>query len=64
MTADEGSIEHATGARAIKVVVCNGDMVDEANVEFLNIEEDIQGADVLTFRCPVCGEPHKSRRYG
>jgi len=37
---------------------------DEKKVEFLDIEEDIQGADVMTFRCPDCGTRQKSRRYG
>lgn len=37
---------------------------DEKKVEFLNIEEDIQGRDVLTFRCPGCGRTSKSCRYG
>lgn len=40
------------------------DWQDEKKVEFLNIEEDIQGADVLTFKCPGCGTTQKSRRYG
>lgn len=37
--------------------------VDEKKVESLDIEEDIQGADILTFKC-TCGEVSKSRRYG
>lgn len=36
----------------------------EDEVEFLGIEEDFEGADVLTFRCPLCKQVHKSRRYG
>jgi endogenous inhibitor of DNA gyrase (YacG/DUF329 family) len=35
---------------------------DEANVEFVNIEEDFEGRDVLTFVCPGCGETVKSKR--
>jgi len=37
--------------------------VNEDKVETLNIEEDFQGADVLTFKC-LCGKVRKSRRYG
>ena len=36
---------------------------DEDDVKFINIEEDIQGADVLTFECPDCNYVLKSRRY-
>lgn len=32
--------------------------------QFLNIEEDIQGRDVLTFICPHCGTRQKSLRFG
>lgn len=32
--------------------------------ETLNIEEDFDGADVLTYICPICGEAHKSRIFG
>jgi hypothetical protein len=38
--------------------------MDEDKVEFINIEEDIQGKDVLTFRCPECKEVRKSYRLG
>lgn len=38
---------------------------DESAIkEVLNIEEDIQGADILTFICPTCGKKGSSRRYG
>ena len=37
---------------------------DEDKTKFVNIEEDIQGADVLTFECPTCGKVKKSRVYG
>lgn len=51
--------------RAIQVALsCNGDRVDEKDVTFLNIEEDFQGRDLLTFTCPVCSETHKSYRLG
>ncbi len=38
--------------------------VDEKKVKVLNIEEDFQGRDVLTFECPKCGETRKSLRFG
>jgi hypothetical protein len=38
--------------------------IDEEKVEFIGIEEDIMGADVLTFRCPNCKTVQKSNRYG
>jgi len=33
-------------------------------VEFLNIEEDFEGRDVMTFKCPVCGKDRKSLVVG
>lgn len=39
-------------------------MFNEDAVEFINIEEDIQGRDLLTFKCPVCNEPKKAYRLG
>ena len=40
-----------------------GDWWLEKEVKFINIEEDFQGADVLTFECPGCESEQKSRRY-
>ena len=37
---------------------------DEADVEFVGIEEDIQGRDLLEFVCPDCGETVKAYRRG
>jgi len=37
--------------------------VDENKVEFINVEEDFQGADILTFKCPKCNTEQRSRRY-
>lgn len=51
--------------RPIRVhLPCTDEWVEESDVEVANIEEDIQGRDVLTFRCPVCAEYHKSLRVG
>ena len=46
------------------MLACNNDKIDEQDVEFENIEEDFEGRDVLTFKCPECGETHKSLRFG
>lgn len=59
--------EYDYGPRRIKLYVPHepgGVYEGEPGVEILNIEEDIQGADVVTFRCPICHGEHKSRRYG
>lgn len=45
---------------AIVKLPCSGDFESVDNVEFLNIEEDFQGRDVMTFGCPMCGNHHKS----
>ena len=51
--------------RPVKVVLsCNGDYVNENEVEFSDIYEDIQGRDKVVFVCPVCGEKHTSYRLG
>ena len=48
---------------------CNDDpmmvmeWVDVESVTFLNIEEDFEGRDVMTFVCPKCGNSHKSLVY-
>jgi len=46
------------------ILPCTGDKVPERDVEFENIEEDFQGRDLLTFKCPECGETHQSYRIG
>lgn len=51
--------------RPIQVIQsCNGDRVDEDSVKILNISEDFQGRDNLTFQCPDCGKEHTSLRLG
>lgn len=37
---------------------------DERKVKFLNIEEDIQGRDRMTFECPTCKKRSTSFRFG
>lgn len=50
----------------IRVVLpCTKDYFDEAMLEeVIDIEEDMQGRDLLTFKCPECGKEHKSYRLG
>lgn len=50
--------------QSIKVRCPTCGLQNEEDTKFVDIEEDIQGADVLTFICPVCGKKRKSRRYG
>lgn len=54
-----------TQERIIYVMVpCIKDWVDETKVEFIDISEDIQGRDVLTYKCPICEKIHTSLRCG
>lgn len=47
------------------ITPCDNERVNEKDAgEMSNIEEDFQGADVVTFVCAKCGNVHKSRRYG
>lgn len=38
--------------------------IDEDTVDFLDIEEDFEGRDLMTFRCPTCKTISKSLRRG
>ena len=38
--------------------------INEDEVEFLNIEEGFDGADVETFKCPECGTEQQSKIFG
>ena len=60
---DQRNFEVENNLRPIKVICKKCGYVDENDTEFINIEEDFQGADVLTFKCK-CGEVRKSRRFG
>ena len=52
-----------TWEREVKVMLpCTGDWHLESEVESTNIEEDMEGRDVLTFKCPECGREHQSYR--
>ena len=46
------------------ILECSGELMDEQLVTFVDIEEDFEGCDVMTFTCPHCHQDHKSRRYG
>lgn len=35
---------------------------DEEKVEFVDIEEDVLGHDVMTFKCPICKKKQRSKR--
>lgn len=39
---------------------CSNEWSKAKGIEFLNIEEDFYGRDVVTFVCPECGLEHKS----
>jgi len=45
-------------------IECLGDWIPESDVKVLDVEEDIQGRDKLTFKCPECGKQHTSLRVG
>jgi len=47
-------------------VYCKGckAWINEAETIFLDISEDIQGADILAFECNQCGTKNTSRRIG
>jgi len=38
--------------------------INEEKTKFVNIEEGMQGEDILTFVCPDCGQTSTSKRYG
>ena len=51
-----------TLGKKMSFVIVKGDRIPTDEVEFLNIEEDWEGADVMTFN--YNGETFKSRVYG
>jgi hypothetical protein len=55
----------AYGARIIRVyAACCDEWLMESEVHMVDIAEDLQGHDVVTFDCPRCGHEHKSKRVG
>ena len=51
-----------TVGKKMSFVIVKGDRIPTEQVEFLNIEEDFDGADLMTFNYD--GEQYKSRVYG
>lgn len=45
-------------------VPCEGNYIDEAEVEFEGVSCNEMGEDVLHYTCPFCFKIHKSRRFG
>ena len=45
-------------------ISCLDKFIPEDDVKMVNIQEDMQGRDLLTFICPECGEVHESYRLG
>jgi len=43
--------------------VCR-EWVDEDKTKFIDISEDPQGKDLLTFECPTCHTEQRSHRVG
>lgn len=44
------------------MVPCIQDWIEESKVECIDVYEDASGRDMLIFKCPLCGETHKSFR--
>lgn len=55
---------HNTYQKTITVRCPKCGWMDEKDVKFINIEEDMMGRDVLTFECPTCKMTRKSNRHG
>ena len=47
------------------IVICPecGEEHSTLDVDFLNVEEDMQGRDVMHFVCPITNKPAKSLVY-
>ena len=59
-------MEEGFGPSRMFVIGCNTTRVDTRDIsidEFIDYEEDMQGADVLTWICSTCGQVHSSRVY-
>jgi hypothetical protein len=53
------------GKRVMKVYCFEcSDLHTTEEVKFLNIEEDFQGRDLMTFECPETNTEQKSNVYG
>lgn len=45
---------------SIKCYYCDATFTKPDEVETLDIEEDAEGKDVVTFKCPLCNQTRKS----
>jgi hypothetical protein len=48
------------GVLDVVYLECDKVWVSVDDVEFLDIEEDFQGRDLMTFHCPRCDREHQS----
>ena len=61
---DDTPDDHDYERQIYVLLSCTGEKYLESKVEFIDIEEDIMGRDMLTFTCPVCSQKHTSMRFG
>jgi len=61
---DCGNLTEDLYEKPIKVRCVNCGWVNEQETQLIDISEDMQGADVLIFKCCQCETKGKSRRYG
>lgn len=50
--------------QVVVILTCNKERVPVEFVEFLDVNEDVSGRDIMTFVCPVCGSNHQSLILG
>lgn len=58
----EKELEEHPIQRVVHVYCSTCGQLDESTVKALNIEEGLQGEDILTFECPGCLTTQKSKR--
>ena len=46
------------------IASCTNERVNEEEIEFVDIHEDFEGRDRVTFKCPICEQKHTSLRFG
>lgn len=39
---------------------CTGEQINEKTTKFVDVAEDPQGRDLITYECPACGKMHQS----
>jgi len=56
-----GGERHRQQVRQVTVTLqCTKEAVKLSEVKFLDVSEDIQGQDVISFTCPKCSQQHRS----